>query len=593
MRPRYLLISGDDQSNRPELLNRLLSRTNLRPALAGPPLAVLVNEDCPCLPIADGGCVIGTLFHRHGRAASITSLDPADAQAILESGGDRLLSSFWGGYVAAVPDRGSLRIMRDPSAALPCYFARGAGYVAFASDAELLVESRLADIELDWEALAAHFFAAGVPTPATAVRGICELLPGFAIKLRDVEKQVPCWSPWDHVHEHASDDALAAEQLARTVKHCVRSWNSLDGHLLASVSGGLDSSIVAAGLADAGAEATCLTMYGADPNGDERQFARALCNHLGLRLIEREYRIEDIDLTETLGAHLPRPSDRTHALAYERVHFEVGSEVNATAFITGNGGDSVFGYSQSAAAVADRYLTEGAGAGVLETVRDVSLQTGCGFLKAAASALRICRGARGYRCRPDPLFLNPELVIELKSAPIDHPWLQAPSDALPGKSAHVASILRMQQCLEPGRSRYLPVLNPLMSQPILEFCLSVPSWKWRTGGRDRSLARRAFSDDLPPAIVRRRVKGGPDGFAAQVLDNFRESISERLLDGQLAGHGIIDRTTVEEALREQRPSAGEHRARILELVAAEAWIDSWSARRRALENERPVSVTAA
>jgi asparagine synthase (glutamine-hydrolysing) len=117
-----------------------------------------------------------------------------------------------------------------------------------------------------------------------------------------------------------------------------------------------------------------------------------------------------------------------------------------------------------------------------------------------------------------------------------------------------------------------------MAQPVMEFCLAVPSWEWRSGGRDRSLARRAFRNDLPAAVLRRRVKGGPDGFAAAVLDRFRSAIGERLLFGNLVRERIVDRASLESALAGIRPGAGEERTRIFELLAAEAWIDSWRSR---------------
>ena len=117
-----------------------------------------------------------------------------------------------------------------------------------------------------------------------------------------------------------------------------------------------------------------------------------------------------------------------------------------------------------------------------------------------------------------------------------------------------------------------------MSQPIVEYCLAVPSWEWRAGGRDRALARLAFANDLPPLVLRRRVKGGPSHFAAELLDRFRAAIRERLLEGRLARHGIIDKAALEVAVEDGRQCSGEERVRILELVAAEAWLDSWAAR---------------
>lgn len=582
MRPRYLLIAGSGPAARSEVLGQVARRSGLEPAFMQPRLAAFVNRACPCLAVGETGVVLGTLFHRHGPARAIASLDTADAAAIRDSRGDKLLTAFWGGYVAAFAGSARVRILRDPSAALPCYFATGPGCIAFASDVELLLENGFAAIDLDWPALARHFFSARVPTVETALGGICELLPGFAIEIGDdVGCQSPCWSPWDHVGDRDCGSGPSPEALARVVRHCVRAWSAGRERLLLSLSGGLDSSIVASGLAGADAETICLTMFGEDPNGDERTFARAMAGHSGFPLHERAYRLDDIDVDQPLGAHLPRPKDRTQALAYERAHLDVAQEIGATAFITGNGGDSVFGYSQSAASIADLYLHNGIGPGLLGALRDVCAQTGCGALQAAASAWRLARGPPGYRCRPTPLFLHPDVLAALSGIELQHPWLNAPPGALPGKAAHIASILRIQQCLESSRSRYLPVLNPLTSQPVVETCLAVPSWEWRAGGRDRSLARRAFENELPAAVLGRRIKGGPDGFAAQILDRYRDSIRERLLEGQLARQRIIDRDRLEQVLKDERPCLGEERVRILEFVAAEAWLESWLSRAKA------------
>lgn len=561
------------------MLKGLAARTGFEPAYSNAGVAVLTNGHCACLALDDGGCVIGTLFRRHGPASAIGRLDASDTRAILESGGDLLLVSCWGGYVAAVGDGNEVRILRDPSAALSCYFAAGPGFAAFASDARLLVESGLASVELDWSALGRHFLSAGVPNPETALRDVRELLPGFAlIAPDDCGMQLPCWSPWHHVREATDDADPAAERLVRVVVHCVRAWTAGRGRLLASVSGGLDSSIVAACLAHSAADVICLTMYGEDPTGDERVFARQLCGHLGLQLLERAYDIDAIEIDAPLAPHLPRTKDRTQAIAYEQAHLAAALEMGAGAFITGNGGDSVFGYSQSAAAIADRLLAEGVGWGLLSTLRDVCRQTGCGPIEAAWSALKLARGPRRYRCRPDPLFLHPDLVADARDLRFNHPWLDAPANALPGKAAQIASILRVQQCFEPDRGRCLPVLNPLMSQPIMELCLSIPSWEWRKGGEDRALAREAFAGMLPASLLRRRVKGGPDGFAASILDRFREEIRERLLEGHLARHHILDRDALARTLNDERPGLGAERVRILEFLAAEAWLDSWCGR---------------
>jgi asparagine synthase (glutamine-hydrolysing) len=576
MSPRYLLLVGDGRWT-DALLQQLSSQTGLELSSRDGRLAVFRNAACHCLAIGQSGCIVGSLFHRHGPARPVSSLTANEAAAMAKSGGQAILGRFWGGYVAAIVDADSIRILRDPTGVFPCYYVRRGGLAYLASDAELLVACGI-DVDIDFEEVGRQLYRALVPSPATALRPIRELLPGFAIRLPgDLNAQEACWSPWDHV-VHPVEQDEAVDRVSRVVRHCVRASASTQGRLLLSVSGGLDSSIIAACLASAGADTICLTMFADDPAADERPFARALCTQLGLELIERPYRLEDIDIAEPLATHLPRPRDRTQANAYERVHLEVAWEVGASAFMTGNGGDNVFGYSQSAAAIADRYLAEGIGSGVLGSLIDVCNQTGCSIFDAIAAAWRLAKGPARYTVRPTPLFLDRHFVASIGASDLDHPWLAAPAAALPGNAAHIASVLRLQAYLEASRGAHLPVLSPLVSQPIIETCLQIPSWEWRAGGRDRSVARRAFAHDLPAAVLDRRVKGTPGRFAARLLDHFRPAIRDRLVGGSLAAHKIVDAVALDQVLAGERPVPDLERVRILELVNVEAWLDHWAAR---------------
>ena len=581
MSPSYLLIVSDGGADWDAMLPRLEDRTGRGLAYRSARVAALSGGSFSCLPVEKSGCVIGTLFRRHGGARPLASFAPDELESIAGEGDAVLLRSFWGGYVSALERAGCVTVTRDPSATIPCYYSVADRIAAFASDADTLVRSGLATALIDFEEIARQFYNAGVPAPATALRGVRELLAGFEMRISGKsEEQRPCWSPWDWAEPGDDELGPAAERLSRTVAHCVQGWAYGRGRLLVSLSGGLDSSIVAASLARFKSDAVCLTMFADDPSGDERAFARALCQRHGLPLLERRYRVEDVDITEPLGVHLPRPKDRTQALAYERAHLEVAAEVGASAFMTGNGGDSIFGYSQSAAPIADQWLHDGAGPGLVWALRDVCRQTGCSMFDALAAAWRLARANPAYRCRPNPLFLHPDAVLLAERAAPRHPWLDAPAGALPGKAAHIAWILRVQQSLEPSRGAFLPVLNPLMSQPVLELCLSVPSWRWRDGGRDRALARRAFERDVPSVILNRRLKGSPGQFAARILEAHRASIRARLLDGHLARHGLLDVGTIDAALAGERLIPDEERVRILEITAAEAWLDHWLVRAR-------------
>lgn len=589
MRPRYLLVVARD----PGAANRaakLAAATGLAILFDHPPLTVLANRACRCLASPGQGLILGTLFHRHGPPRPIEPEAGADLPRLLAERGDRLLRTCWGGYVAAFTGPGKVELLRDPSGALPCYYAATPAMTLFASDIDLLLASGMVRPAIDRQALARHLWRGNLPTAETVLARVRELLPGFAMAPFDEDGvQRMCWTPWHHIDPVDRDPAQACECLRRTVSQCVFGWTAARGRLLVSVSGGLDSAIVAACLARAGRDLQCLTLYGDDPSGDERGYARALCKHLGIALFEHRYALEAIDLDIPLAPHLPRPIGRSHEQAYEQAHLALAREIGAELFVTGNGGDNVFGYSQSAGAIADRLRSEGPSLGVLRTLGDVCRQTGCGPLEALGATFRLWRRSR-YRWRATPMFLDPSVQAALAREELAHPWLEP--GALPGKAGHVAALLRIQQVLEPGRSRQAGVLHPLLSQPIVEACLAIPSWAWRAGGIDRAVARAAFAPDLPEAIVRRRTKGGPDAFCARVVEHHRARILERLRAGRLAGLGLIDPEALGNALGGARPTTSEENVRILDLVDSEAWLDSWSTRLAALTGDEDSAARA-
>lgn len=577
MRPRFLIVLRDRARSAIDC-PRLAANLGLTLVEERPGLAAFTSGDARAYTAGEAR-ILGTLIPRFGPAAPtesgpIENAGDTGAQAIEE----RLLSRYYGGYIALLPTAQGVRILRDPSGALPCYYRETTDGFVLASDVDLLLEAGIAPPAVDWEALIRFYYLRGLPTPETCLAGIEELLPGYALDIfRGIVDQRMRWSPWDYITEEDQPSGLSLpEHLRRVTQHSVQALTAAYDRLLVSVSGGVDSSIVAACLATARRDARCVTIYTDDPAGDERFYARALCEHLGLPLFERPYRVEAVDIDAPVSPHLPRPIGRSLSQAYDSAHLEVAEEMGADAFVTGNGGDNVFGFSQSGAAIIDRYLRHGLSPGLLATVRDICRQTESGPLAVVRAALRSRR--RGYRWTPGPMFLDAAMVAALAPGYLHQPWLDAPNGTGPAKAAHVAALLRVQQLLEPTRSGFAPVITPLVSQPMLEACLAIPAWRWRDGGRDRAVARDAFSADLPSTVSRRRTKGGPDGFAAMVVDRHRDAIRERLLDGQLVRNHVADRGALERRFRSEIPFTAEETVRLLDLADTEAWVAAWQQR---------------
>lgn len=487
---------------------------------------------------------------------------------------DILLSAIWGRYVAFLIGPDDLRVLRDPSGGLSCYFSRLKNGSVFASDARLLVATSGTRPCIDRDGLLHHLLYGSLPVERTALTGIMEILPGFVGQWKPGERSTTVsWNPWRWGSGwNRSEPMELASQLRETIERSISVMRRSSRHVLLTVSGGLDSSIVAACLAVTGC-VTLLTLATQRAEGDERPYARALARHLGLELVEATFSPERIDLGRTNASHLPRPIGYTYGQVVDQLIGEVSRQRGCDSYFTGNGGDNVFCHLTSVSPVVDRWMAFGLGRGVAATVRDVQALTGASIQSVATHAIRrLIRTAR-YRWPLDVRFLAIDTEL---STPPAHPWLDSPRGAFPGKAAHIALLLKAQLSLE-NRPDHIPMVTPLLSQPVLETCLSIPSWQWCTGGINRAIARAAFRDALPDAVLSRITKAGPGSFMADIFDQNRSEIRERLHDGALARMRILDMPSIDYHLQQPITIHGQEFRRIMALLDAEAWVQSWAA----------------
>jgi asparagine synthase (glutamine-hydrolysing) len=190
--------------------------------------------------------------------------------------------------------------------------------------------------------------------------------------------------------------------------------------------------------------------------------------------------------------------------------------------------------------------------------------------------LTIKKAVRGARPWPrNTSFLTTDAAAITQG---DHPWLSPPRGVLPGKIEHVRALMRLHN-ISDGKERIAiaPMRYPLLSQPLVELCLRIPSWMWITGGRNRAVARDAFADSLPPMVLNRRTKGDFTAFCGGVYSRNRSVLREALLDGWLADNGVIDRAAVGAYLNNPAPPTTVDFYRLLEMAAVEAWAQAWRA----------------
>lgn len=560
---RYFILLDSTVASRLEasdIAQRLLAMgLQERHAGASAHARLFVSPATPTLRLPDGGIAIGHVFDRAGPRVS--------APAPLPEG-------CWGEYLlvqASTPDR-EIRIARDPSGGVPCLYSvdKGSGFAT--SDISIATQLGLYEKRVDWS-FVAHFLAYPYSkTARTGLAGIRELLPGYALHLHGRgASAAQVWSPWDFVapmRRHTRIDEAAAT-LRVAVETTISAWARVDGRALVELSGGLDSSIVACCLSGMRNPPHCATLLPELPGADERLYAGAVANRLGAVLHVEPLPVAASRFDAPVPAWCTTPGIAPLQQAVDGIMDGVAAREGLDCLYSGGGGDTVFGFLGGATPAADAFLAHRPSAG-LRGIADLAGLHQCTYWTAAHATLRALRARRRQSQSVQASLLNPSLLPEASEL---HPWMQEPRDALPGDCERIEGLAGTQlfrDAVPRAIHRWLRL--PLLSQPVVEACLSIPSWMWIAGGHNRAVARLAFADMLPPVVLHRRSKGMFSQYNAAFYNRNKAAMRRFLLEGRLRDRRLLDAQALSEFF--ERPQAPRDRSymRIVDLCRTENWL---------------------
>jgi asparagine synthase (glutamine-hydrolysing) len=496
-----------------------------------------------------------------------------------------LSSACWGRYLALLQGDGVVGAFRDPSGSHECLVWRlreGLDVVASELDRtpRWLWPPRMA---LNWDRVALHVTMM-TATSEALFDGMIALCPGEFHEL-GAPRGAPdlIWRPADFVRPEAADAAAAASELVKRVDACTRGLAGRYDALIAELSGGLDSSIVAAALAEVGLAprvACWLNRVGDRPEGDERAYARAVTDRLGVALTAVAKPLTPLDLEgfrETASGIWPAINGMD--ASRDRDALERLAATGAQAIISGEGGDAVFFQMPTALVWADAFRRAGPAALRSPVLADVARRTHQSVWSVLRAAIRDRRRRTGPSAAPSP-FAAPALRRAAVGVAM-HPWVRDAHgrDLPPAKRVQIEALANCQLFHRPSRrTAKADQLFPLLAQPVVELCLSIASPDLAGGSYDRPFARAAFASRLPACVLDRRAKGVMTGYFARLIAASRDVLRPYLLDGCLSEAGVLDRAAVAGALEPEQLMWTAGAGGLLAVTAVEAWVRYWQGR---------------
>jgi len=221
-------------------------------------------------------------------------------------GWERLLERIDGMFAFVIWDarQRTLYGARDRCGKKPFFYAHADSTLAFASTLNALRALQDTPTTLDPVALDAYLTYQAVPSPLTLFKGIRQLPPAHQMRFEATTGDLQMDRYWD-VHFSAKLDKSEAEvldDLDDLVREAVRKRLMSDVPLGAFLSGGVDSSLVVAMMAQEQSRPVEAVVMGFDdPEYDERPYARQVADRWGANLHEHVLRSNAIaDLPEII-----------------------------------------------------------------------------------------------------------------------------------------------------------------------------------------------------------------------------------------------------------------------------------------------------
>ncbi|MDX6466908.1 MAG: hypothetical protein QOI27_1948 [Gaiellaceae bacterium] len=508
---------------------------------------------------------------------------------LYEEYGPHFVDRLEGMFALALWDagRGRLVLARDRLGKKPLAWTRlGDGTLAFASEVKALLALPGASREPDLAALDAYLALQYVPGTRTGLRGVHRLPPGTLLVAEGASERIErYWEP-----ELASDpqsDDVWLERVRETVTDAVRKRLVADVPLGALLSGGIDSAIVVALMAQQSAAPvrTFTVGFGAE-RYDERPFARAVAERYAT---DHEEIVLEPDAAATLprlAAAFDEPLGDEAALPLFLICEEARKHV--TVALVGDGGDEAFaGYERYAAmGLADRVPAWAASLGV-RALRALPVARGerrspafraARFLEAAGTP----RPER-YGGLMQVFTLDERAALWTDHAKAEIGALASPGLLLgptPARGVTGLQLLDLHTYL-PGdllpkadiasMAHSLELRSPLLDHRVVELGLALPD-SLKLDGREGKVAlRRAFADLLPPAVADR----GKAGFAVPLAEWFRGELrpvaQDLLLAPDATTRDWFRRDAVERLIADHTSGRTDNGHRLWTLVMLELW----------------------
>jgi asparagine synthase (glutamine-hydrolysing) len=521
-----------------------------------------------------------------------------------EEWGDDCVQHLRGMFAFAIWDapRRRLFLARDRLGKKPLYYAEHDGALLFGSELKTLL--RYPGFPREIEPAALHHFLTlqCVPDPLTAFRAARKLPPAHTLVC-----EAGCVTTrryWDldfRQKEDASDQTALAEKVRAKIEESVRIRLMSEVPLGAHLSGGIDSSLIVALMAQAASGPVKTFSIGFEETAfNETDHARAVAEKFGTEHHEFIVRPDALELLGPLVEHFDEPFADPASIPLW--HLCKLTRQHVTVALNGDGGDEAFaGYQRYYAdRLADfyRHVPRFARNAFDTLLKPFGGTSNKPVERSPLAALRKLGQAANYTSgasvvRWGSYFTEPEKAALYTPDFAAHLRAEPSHAALEQSFAAALADNRLERTLYTDLHHYLPhallvkadrvsmahsleARSPLLDHELLELAARLPPrWKVR-GSTTKWILRELYKDLLPPRIAARGKLGFSVPLARWFAGPQLDAIKQILLAPAARTRPYLRPEKIATLIEENRTHRADHGKKLWALLNLETWLQKYT-----------------
>ena len=541
----------------------------------------------------------GEIYNHHALRRELEAefefVSKTDGEVILHGyvkwGVSRLLARLDGMFAFALWDdeHRTLVAARDRAGKKPFFFHHEGASLHFASTVNALVAMLPGTPPLDAHAVDAFLVYQSVPAPMSIFRGVRQLPPAHVLTFAPETGECRLDRFWrlSYANKTAETEPEVVDHVETLAREAVRRRLESDVPVGVFLSGGVDSSIVAALAAhESPKPIDAITLGFDEPEFDERRFAEAVTQRLGMRLHEETLLPELVADLPSMVWHYGQPlADTsivpTHYLA--RV-----AKPLMTVALNGDGGDELFGgysrpmlarlatpYRRVLPAAVRRALGRALRPAAAGPLRPLGLLAGAGAT-TAADAFVYDRAFRPHRAGAYTDSFLEELSGEHPDALYRAVWDSADGQDDVDRSLYgdFMTYLPDQLLVKADRASMaysLEARSPLLDRALVDYAATIPTAIRLRGFETKHVLKQVASRFVPEFVVRRRKRGFVMPAARWLRGELAPFVRAALDNRTFFARGWVRPEFVRRMLAEHFAGARDWGEQIWTLLVLEVW----------------------